>query len=184
MKSGMTLEDIVVDLVALSGGKLTGRTRLQKQAYLLKRCGAKFDLHFTYHHYGPYSFDLVEGLSDALAKKRMDVKEETGRYGVRYAKFTLKENPSLDSAELRGLTDDIARRFIDRMKGASDVVLELAATIVFLRDEWDYYGKEKIDEIQETKSRKPLKATDNNIEKAIALLKDLCLQKQEQPQAS
>ena len=53
----MNAEDIAAGLIALHENKeLSGRKRLQKEAYLLHRCGANFDLPFTYHHYGPYSF--------------------------------------------------------------------------------------------------------------------------------
>ena len=40
----MNVEKIVVGLIALNGGTLVGRTRLQKQAYLLDKCGASFGL--------------------------------------------------------------------------------------------------------------------------------------------
>ena len=42
------MENIVVNLIALHGGELVGRTRLQKEAYLLHRCGANFDLPFPF----------------------------------------------------------------------------------------------------------------------------------------
>ena len=64
----MNSEDIVVSLISMHGDELVGRTRLQKQAYLLHRCGANFDVSFVYHHYGPYSFDLVDGVTDARAE--------------------------------------------------------------------------------------------------------------------
>ena len=61
------------------------------------------------------------------------------------------------------------------MRKVSDIVLELAATVVFLRDEWDYYGKGETTAVEETKARKPRKATKERIDKAIALLRDLGL---------
>ncbi len=168
----MNVEEIVTGLVALNGGELIGRTRLQKQAYLLDRCGANFGLRFIYHHYGPYCFDLVDGLTDALAEKRITMEEKPGRHGVPYAIFKSKEEPP---PPLGALSACQASAFLDKLKGASDIVLELAATMVFLRDEWDYYGKGEIDPVEETKARKPLKATDERIEKAVALLRDLGL---------
>ena len=165
--------DIVVGMVALSGGELVGRTRLQKQAYLLDRCGANFGLQFTYHHYGPYSFDLVDELTDARAEERITVEEKLGRYGVPYAIF--KSKPDESPPSLGDLSACDARAFLDKMGEVSDIVLELAATIVFLRDEWDYYGKGEIGPVEETKTRKPLKATDERIAKAKGLLCDLGL---------
>ena len=88
----MNVEDIVVNLIALHGGKLVGRTRLQKEAYLLHRCGGNFDLPFPfiYHHYGPYSHALADGLLDAHGDGRIDIENPLGSYGIRYAIFRLK----------------------------------------------------------------------------------------------
>ena len=74
-------KEIVVNLIALYGGELVGRTRLQKQAYLLHRCGGQFQLNFVYHHYGPYSFDLADGLTDARVEGQIEIEEKPGRYG-------------------------------------------------------------------------------------------------------
>jgi len=166
----MNSEDIVVSLISMHGGELVGRTRLQKQAYLLDRCGGNLGLSFVYHHYGPYSFDLVDGLTDACAEGRVDLEERLGRYGVPYAIFRLAGNESSD--RLGELPAAKVRPLIGRMARASDIVLELAATIVFLREEAGYPGDQAI---EETKARKPLKATDHRIDQALALLNDLDL---------
>ena len=176
----MNAEDIVVALIALNDGKLVGRTRLQKEAYLLDRCGADFGLQFTYHHYGPYCFDLAGGIDDARAEGRIDIEEHPGRHGVPYAIF--KSGDEAEKPKCLGkLSADEARASLQRMKDVSDVVLELAATIVFLRDEWDYFGKGTIDPVDETKARKPLKATEERIDKALDLVRGLGLWKQTLP---
>ena len=54
------------------------------------------------------------------------------------------------------------------MASVSDIVLELAATVVYLKEEG--YDERTIEEL---KIRKPLKATDQLIEKATDLLGDL-----------
>ncbi len=176
----MNAEDIVVALIALNDGKLVGRTRLQKEAYLLDRCGADFGLQFTYHHYGPYCFDLAGGIDDARAEGRIDIKEQPGRHGVPYAIFESAEDAGQPTG-LGKLSADKARASLQRMKDVSDVVLELAATIVFLRDEWDYFGKGTIGPVDETKARKPLKATEERIDKALDLLRDLGLRQRTSP---
>lgn len=170
----MNPEDIVVGLVALSGGELVGRTRLQKETYLLDRCGANFGLQFTYHHYGPYSFELAGGCADAQAEKRIEIRERIGRHGVPYAIFGSMEDGAPPDA-LAELPAAQARSLLGRMQGVSDIVLELAATIVFLRDEWPYYGKGKTGPVEETKARKSRKATDERIKEALDLLRDLGL---------
>lgn len=169
----MSVDDIVVNLIALHGGRLVGRTRLQRQAYLLHRRGAGFDLPFVYHHYGPYSFDLVDGLTGACADGRIDVEEKFGRHGVPYAIFTLGG----DTAPPEGigqLAAADARELLETMKNVSDVVLELAAAIVFLREEGGYADQAE----EETRVRKPLKATDACMTKARALLDTLGLQEE------
>lgn len=172
----MNAEDIVVQLIALHGGELVGRTRLQKQAYLLHCCGGNFGLSFVYHHYGPYSFDLVDGLTDARAGERIETEERPGRYGVPYAIFKLKRDES--SEQLGDLPATRVRPLIQRMENVSDIVLELAATIVFLREEAGYPGDRAI---EETKARKPLKATEQRIDRALSLLADLGLRAKRLP---
>lgn len=163
----MNADDIVVALVALWGGELTGRTRLQKGAYLLDRCGAEFGLRFVYHHYGPYSFDLAAGCADAHEENRIRIEQRPGRHGVRYAIFSTDE-----SAERVGaLSAEKARRIVAKMKPCTDVVLELAATVVFLRDEAGYADGA----VEEMKIRKSIKANDDRTGRALALLHDLGL---------
>lgn len=165
----MDAKDVVVNLIELSGGKLIGRTRLQKGAYLLDCCGADLGLSFTYHYYGPYSFELADGWDDAEAEGCITIREQQGRHGVPYSIFTLKDSNDT-STGLGRLSADEARIRLNKMRAVSDVVLELAATIVFLRREGHGEGT-----IEELKARKPLKATDGRISKATELLDALDL---------
>lgn len=163
----MNADDISVGLVALWGGELVGRTRLQKGAYLLHRCGANFDIPFVYYHYGPYSFDLAEGCLDAEFDGRIKIEERRGGHGIRYAIFkTVEEADGIGALSCRE-----ARGFVRKMKPCTDVVLELAATVVFLRDDGGYPRNAVV----ETKARKPLKATDERLGKALSLIRDLGL---------
>lgn len=166
----MFANDVVVNLVELSGGELIGRTRLQKEAYLLHCCGANLrGLSFTYHHYGPYSFELADGWVDAKAAGRIVIREEPGQHGVPDLIFKLKGSNGV-SKGLGSLSADVARARLDKIKAVSNVVLELAAAIVFLRKEG--HGERTLEEL---KARKPLKATDGRISKATELLNALNL---------
>lgn len=167
----MKAEDIVVNLIALHGGELVGRTHMQKGAYLLHRCGGDFDLPFIYHHYGPYSSDLAAGCTDARAEGRIEIEEKTGRYGICYAVFRTTETEKVEKP-VGGLPADKARRLIEEIKKVSDIVLELAAAIVFLRDEGGY-GEQAV---KETETRKPIKATPERIRKALDLIRDIGLE--------
>ena len=166
----MNPENIVVDLIAMNGGKLIGRTRLQKGAYLLHRCGANFDLGFVYHHYGPYSFDLVAGCLDARAEGWIEIEEKPGRYGVPYATFKILGG-ACPSDGLGELAAARARSLLDKMGSASDIVLEIAATIAYFMEG----GRDMEGAINETKTRKPLKATPERLGKAVSLLRNLNL---------
>lgn len=166
----MNVEDIVVGLIALHGGELVGRTRLQKRAYLLHRCGANFDFPFVYHHYGPYSFDLADGCIDARVNKRIKIREKPGRHRSRYTIFTVKGKTGRHD-RIGALSADEARSMLRMMERVTDTVLELAATIVFLRDEGGYDEEA----VAETKARKSLKATPERLAKALSLIRDLRL---------
>ncbi len=50
-----------------AGGRVIGRTKLQKITYLLCAAGLEDGFDFEYRHYGPYS----ENLSDAIAEARL-----------------------------------------------------------------------------------------------------------------
>ena len=163
----MNADDIVVAVIALWGGELVGRTRLQKGAYLLHRCGADFDLPFVYYHYGPYSFDLAAGCADAHEERRIEIEERPGRHGVRYAIFTTPERASHIGALSRGKALDVVKK----MKPCTDVVLELAATVVFLRDEGGYPNNA----VAETRERKSVKSGNGRLEAALSLIRNLGL---------
>ena len=163
----MNADDIVVAVIALWGGELVGRTRLQKGAYLLHRCGADFDLPFVYYHYGPYSFDLAAGCADAHEERRIEIEERPGRHGVRYAIFTTPERAS----HIGALSREKALDVVKKMKPCTDVVLELAATVVFLRDEGGYPNKA----VAETKGRKSVKSGNGRLEAALSLIRNLGL---------
>lgn len=170
----MSAEDIVVGTVALNGGELVGRTRMQKQVYLLDRCGGDFGLRYTYHRYGPYSGELAAGCADAKAEQRIETEEEYGRHGVPYTIFRSRAG-STPPERLGGLDAAGARAALEKMGQVSDIVLELAATIVFLRDEWRYFDKGNVSAVEETKARKPLKGTEERIGRALELVDALGL---------
>ena len=53
------------DVVRFAGGRVVGRTRLQKVAYLLQAAGFDDSFPFEYRHYGPYSEDLARSIEFA-----------------------------------------------------------------------------------------------------------------------
>ncbi|MEF3366065.1 hypothetical protein V3H18_05895 [Methylocystis sp. 9N] len=162
------LDDIVVGVVALSGGELVGRIRLQKIVYLLEQKGLKSDAKFTYHHYGPYSEAIADAVTDA---KFWDTLEETTEFrkldGAPFSIFR-SHRPMSDFQQLGELSQEGARNLLARLNSESSTALELAATI-----HWLTQVEKLADWQQELERRKPGKANFGRLEKAITLLKEL-----------
>ena len=60
-------EEIVASVVFSAGGEIVGRIRLQKEVYLLDQLGLNSGFSYAYHHYGPFSSDLVDAVDGAKA---------------------------------------------------------------------------------------------------------------------
>lgn len=161
------LDDIVVGAVALSGGSLVGRVRLQKAIYLLDQLGLNSGSQFEYHHYGPYS----EALSDAVndAKFWGYLQEETGFRKSDGAPFsTFKTSSPYAEGSLGGLSADRVRELLRQFAGQSSTVLELAATVHWLA------FKEKVpDWRSEIEVRKAGKTSGGRLDQAVELLRQL-----------
>ncbi len=163
-------EKVVVALIALCGNEIVGRTRFQKQAYLLDRRGADFGFRFVYHHYGPYSFDLADGWVNAEAAARIKINEYPGRYDILYSIFSIPESTEPPSS-IGKLPAETARKLLDKMQEVSDIVLELAATIAFFRAD----GYDEREAADETRERKSIKAENGRLEKAQRFLQEIGL---------
>jgi uncharacterized protein len=161
----MTPDNVAVAIVALNGGELVGRTRMQKAAFLLEQSGMRSGLEFAYHHFGPFSADLARGWDNAAFDDRLTMTERPGFREMPYTVFMTDEPPP---PHLGALPRDRAAALLASMNAHSDVVLELAATMVFLR------GR-VADPIEEVRIRKPHKATPKRLDEAGALVRDLGL---------
>ena len=153
--------DAVAQLITLNGGRLVGRTRLQKSVYLLKACGIDLGFDFDYHHYGPYSEELAIAARDAEALGLVDV-EWRNSYGNEYAIF--QSTVGVDKFPQA----EKARHILQALGRYEATVLELAATADFLRkngyenDAWD-----------ETIDRKASKVTKQRLDQSRKLLQEL-----------
>src|SRR5258708_6053076 len=58
------LSKLIVDIVALSDGRLVGRTRMQKTLYLLDAKGLRSGATYYYCNFGPFSDEVADGISD------------------------------------------------------------------------------------------------------------------------
>ena len=150
----------VAAIIADAGGRVVGRTRLQKVAYLLTVVGLEQGLVFKYKHYGPYSEDLAAAARVGKLLGDLSETEQYTSWGGSYSIYTAQA-PA-------GWNADVSRRGFAQIAADADAVeLELAATAVFLslegfRDPWE-----------ETARRKPEKIDNGRIERAKELLRHL-----------
>ena len=157
--------DMVAGVIALNGGQLVGKTRLQKSVYLLGLCGIDLGFDFDYHHYGPYSEELSAASRDAELLGMLSV-EWRSSYGNDFATFYSKAKVDLPQAEL-------GRRALELLSNYETTVLELAATADFLSNngyQSDPWG--------ETSRRKASKVTPTRVEQSKRLLSELAALRQ------
>ena len=152
----MSKTDKVRNIIACSGGTITGRTKMQKIACLLSLTGMENEFVFDYRHYGPYSEELSSAIREAAILGLINENEYPTSWGGTYSVYTL-------SSGAPDATFPEAKELVDLANKAPSVVLELAATAAFL-------GAEGIsDPWKETADRKPEKAGNGRIENAKEL---------------
>lgn len=162
------LHDLVVGAVALSGGQLVGRIRMQKVVYLLDQLGMGSDTDFEYHHYGPYSEEVSDAVTDAkFWGKLSEVVNFRVADGAPYSTFISSINPP---ENLGALSAEKAQHYLEKFAGCSSTVLELAATV-----HWLACVEKVSDWHSEIEKRKTGKTGNGRLEKAISLLSDIGL---------
>lgn len=164
------MNDIVDDvaaLIALNGGEVVGKTRLQKIFYLLEAMELGFDLDFDYKDFGPFSVELAFAADDAEALGLIESEERPGFHAVPYTIFRATASaPVFNDLDF----SERCKSALEKMRGYSSLTLELAATAVFLRENGypdDFW--------EEVRVRKAIKATPDRIKKANQLIKRLGL---------
>ena len=148
----------VSNIVKEAGGKIVGRTRLQKIFYLLNIAGYFDEFSFEYKHYGPFSEELARATTMAAITGSLEEEEIPTSWGGTYSVFLSKgivEQP-IDASKVELL--QVANE-------ANPIDLELSATALFL------HASGEPDPWEETKRRKPEKA--KRIENAKILLQKL-----------
>jgi hypothetical protein len=150
----------VADIIRDAGGRIVGRTRLQKLAYLLELSGLGGGFPFEYRHYGPYSEELSIAIRNAALLGLLKEEEHETNWGGFYSIFTTPTTSDLPPSSNRY---QLARQAVS----ADPVQLELAATAAFLAtegiaDPWEMTGK-----------LKPQKSEGGNLQKAKFLYQKL-----------
>ena len=152
MRSQIIESQNAASIIRDAGGKLTGRTRLQKIAYLLEAAGLGVGFDFEYRHYGPYSDQLADALSKAAAARLIFEEEKPATWGGTYSIFTFTAGAQVPPGPA---VSEVRQDFITKAASADPIALELAATAVFLAKEGE---PDELDPWRETERRKPEKA--------------------------
>ena len=79
--------DKAADIIRDAGGKVVGKTRLQKMAYLLEMSGLGCGFSFEYRHYGPFSEELANAVVIAQIADLITEEEHTAWWGGSYSIF-------------------------------------------------------------------------------------------------
>ncbi|MCQ0090919.1 hypothetical protein [Roseovarius sp. M141] len=150
----------VTNLIRDAGGRIVGRTRLQKIAYLLTATGLDDSFRFAYKHYGPFSEELASSAKFGALFGNLNERQDQTAWGGTYSTYTIDNVQELEQGNPRHSLATLAA-------AADSIELELAATAVFLaHDGYD-------DPRNETAQRKPEKATAVRLANAKALLASL-----------
>lgn len=147
-----------------AGGKLVGRTRLQKVAYILEVMDCGFGFDFAYKHYGPYSENLSIAAQFARSSQLILEEEQIANWGGRYSIFHVSSSPA---AAPEDPTVSRRRDIVQFTSQADAVELEIAATAILL------YNEGFKDPWAETKRRKPSKSSSSVISGAKQLIEKL-----------
>src|SRR5262249_39759380 len=93
----------VAAIVRDAGGRIVGRTRLQKIGFVLEAAGLGDGFPFKYRHYGPYSDELMAASRTAAVVGLVDETEHAASWGGSYSTFAtnLPPDPSVVQARLR-----------------------------------------------------------------------------------
>lgn len=148
-------------IVRDAGGRIVGRTKLQKIAYMMQLAGFQAGFDFEYRHYGPYSEDLANAIRLADAFGLVRETERVANWGGHYSIYEVTE-------ESGGRAPGARARFCEHAAKLDPVELELAATAAFLNAVEGYE-----DPWQETARRKPEKATGGRLNKSKEAYKQL-----------
>jgi uncharacterized protein YwgA len=153
----------VFEAIILAGGRMVGKTRLQKSMFVLEQAGVGFGFDFSYYHYGPYSEELSFAVKDAVVEGLIEERVDQARWGGVYSVFTAPKIEILPSDD----TSRVRRELLAKTVSADSVVLELAATAALLKEEGsaDWWG--------DTAKLKPLKASEQSLAEARQLWADL-----------
>lgn len=155
----------IVDFIATAEG-VTGRKKLQKMIYILKRIGQPFQEKYEFHIYGPYSEELTARIEELCDMGFiLEQKEDKSSY-VQYRYTATDEGLEFRNALGKPALADTAHAV--KLNGKSARFLELTATLLFFDD---LEQEEQIAKLHSVKGK--LNFTDAEIAEAFAFIEEL-----------
>ena len=167
----MEREQVVLLLLKAAGGRLDGRVRFQKTAYLLDRLGLESGFRYEYGNFGPFSRELNNAVEDAKAFGLL--KEEIGRRkvdGAHFSIFKLTTDHLELPSKMGDLTKVMLESYLQTFAETHITVLELAALANWLSEE-----EERSDWKETLRCRKGPKVEGGKLGRALDLLRELGL---------
>lgn len=155
----------IVDFIATAEG-VTGRKKLQKMIYIMKKMDMPFQEKYEFHIYGPYSEELtarVEELCDMGFLS--EALEDKGSY-VQY-KYTVTEE-GMEFRKVLGKSVLDNPLTAEKLNAKSGRFLELTATLLYFDN---LNRQERIDKLHVVKGK--LNFTAEEIDEAFAFIEEL-----------
>ncbi|MBI5911446.1 MAG: hypothetical protein HY848_16035 [Betaproteobacteria bacterium] len=123
----------LLQLVAASGGLVSTRIRIQKEAFLLalKGCLNFRAENFSYHHFGPFSRQLSETLKFAVSAGLLEEKEEAFSETTQRYSYYITESARKFLEEVNAIPNEVLN-YVTAMNKEHWRSLELAATVAYL----------------------------------------------------
>lgn len=181
----LTPDKYVFLVIDAYGGKISGKTLLQKRCYFISTLMG-LDLDYRPHYFGPYSPDVDEGLSKN--KSLGFIEEHTYGYGkadpvgfeIRRYDYSITDDGKEIVSHLKRLFPEEAkqiRKFKRRLIQAGDsgdyISLSIAAKTYFIVKRRN--APVTVDEIQEEAGRLGWNIHEKSIDKAVDFLEELGL---------
>ncbi|TWT06923.1 YwgA family protein [Planococcus sp. CPCC 101016] len=155
----------IVDFIATAEG-VTGRKKLQKMIYIMKKMDMPFQEKYEFHIYGPYSEELtarVEELCDMGFLS--EALEDKGSY-VQYKYSVTEEGMEFRKVLGKSILDNPLTA--GKLNAKSGRFLELTATLLYFDN---LNRQEQIEKLHVVKGK--LNFTAEEIDEAFAFIEDL-----------
>ncbi|WP_033542008.1 YwgA family protein [Planococcus sp. CAU13] len=155
----------IVDFISTAEG-VTGRKKLQKMIYILKKIGVPFQEKYEFHIYGPYSEELTARIEELCDMGFISEQKEDKSSYVQYRYTVTEEGLEFRNALGKPVLENAEHAI--RLNGKSARFLELTATLMFFDD---LAKGEQIAKLHSVKGK--LNFTDEEIGEAFDFIDEL-----------